>query len=72
MNFHFTTAASIKLSSVTTDVVLAAAVSPGDATLASNTILNGLLGGAIRAKYVSASTVYSGATSLALIAYMKG
>jgi hypothetical protein len=53
-------------------VALAAAVSPGDATLASNTILNGLLGGAIRAKYVSASTVYSGATSLALIAYMKG
>lgn len=72
MNFRFTTAAATKVSAVVWSTALAAAVSPGDAALASNTILNGLLGDRLRLKYVTASTVYSGATSLAVFAIAKG
>jgi hypothetical protein len=65
MNFHFTGAAATKVSSVVSGTALAAAVTPTDGSLASNTILSGLMGPTIRYKVVSVGT-YTGATSLAL------
>lgn len=72
MNFHFTTATATKVSAVVLSTALAAAVTPGDGALASDTILSGLLGSQLRCKYVSAGTVYTGATSLAVSATVKG
>jgi|ERR1035437_1685180 hypothetical protein len=72
MNFHFTTSSLVKVSAVSTVVALAAGVSPGDGALSANTILNGLLGKQIRVKYVTASTVYSGVTTLTVSALVKG
>lgn len=65
MSFAFTTAAATKVSAVTANIALAAAVTPGDAALADNTILTGLLGDRVRIKYTTTGT-YTGATSLAV------
>lgn len=71
MNFHFTTAALSKVSAVVNSTALAAGATPADGALANNTILSGLLGDRIRVKYVTVGT-YTGATSLALDAIVKG
>jgi hypothetical protein len=71
MEFNFTTAAATKVSAVSTAVALAAVAVPGDGALTVNTILNGLLGDRLRLKYVTVGT-YSGATSLAVDALVKG
>lgn len=63
MSFAFTTSALTKVSSVTADIALAPATSPGDGALTDNTILTGLLGDRFRVKYVTTGT-YTGATSL--------
>lgn len=52
MNFRFTNADARRVSAVHAYTALAAAVTPGDGALASNTILNGLLGNKIRVKLV--------------------
>lgn len=52
-----------KVSAVHRDTALAAGITPGDAALTVNTILNGLLGDRIRAKLVTTGT-YTGASSL--------
>lgn len=62
-SFAFTTAALKKVSKLTSSIALAAAVTPTDATLADNTIVDGLLGSRFRVKYTTTGT-YSGATSL--------
>ena len=63
MNLTFTTATASKVSAVNTAVALAAAGTPGDGALADNSILNGLLGDRIRAKFVVAGT-YTGVSHL--------
>ena len=71
MNFHFTTATGTKVSAVVTSTALAAAVTPGDAALGANTILSGLLGDRVRAKYTSTGT-YTGANTLTIDMVAKG
>lgn len=71
MQFAFTTAAAEKVSAVKAAVALAAVTVPGDGVLAANTIVDGLLGDRIRLKYVTTGT-YTGATSLAVDAVIKG
>ena len=70
MNFHFTTASKKAVSAVVMTTALAASVdvTSADGALASGTILSGLLGPMIRAKLVTASTVYGGATTLKVYA----
>jgi len=70
MNFHFTTATGAAVSAVLSSTALAAAVVPTDGSLASNTILSGLLGDRIRLKYVTTGT-YAGGTSLRVDAVAK-
>ena len=67
----FTTAAAKKISSVKALTVVAASYTPTDATLADDTIKDGLLGNAYRVKYTSTGT-YSGATSLAVYLSLQG
>lgn len=72
MNFSFTTAAASKISSVTTLIAPASqGLTPGDGALASNTIIQGVLGDRIRLKYITTGT-YAGATSLAVYCVIKG
>lgn len=71
MAFQFTTATARRLSSVRSGIALAANVTPGDAALTVNTILDGVLGDRLRIKYTSVGT-YGGATSLAIYAVTKG
>lgn len=71
MNFHFVNTPGTKVSSVTANIALAAAVTPGDGALTANTILTGLLGDRIRVKWTSVGT-YSGGTTLALNAVASG
>lgn len=71
MNFSFTTAAASKISAICSRIALAAAITPTDGTLTSNTILNGLVGDRLRVKYVTVGT-YTGATSLYISAVAKG
>ena len=70
-NFAFTTAAAKKISSVRAVTVVAAAYVPTDATLADDTIKDGVLGDRLRVKYTSTGT-YTGATSLAIHCVTKG
>jgi hypothetical protein len=73
MNFHLTTAALTKVSVVTTAIAPAAqAAAPTDGTMSSNTVLNGVLGSQVRVKLITASTVYSGLTSIQIDALAKG
>jgi len=70
MNFHFTTATLSKVSAVVNSTALAAAVAPGDGTLASNTILSGLLGDRVRLKITTTGT-YAGGSTLRVDAVAK-
>lgn len=70
-SFAFTTAAAKKISSVRATTVVAAAYVGTDATLADDTIKDGLLGDRLRVKFTSTGT-YTGATSLAVYAVVKG
>ena len=71
MCFAFTTSTASKVSAVSSTIALAAAVTPGDAALSDNTILNGLLGDQVRVKYISTGT-YTGATTLQVDMLAKG
>lgn len=71
MNFAFTTAAATKISSVRWNIAVAAVYVPTDGTLADDTIKDGLLGIALRARWTSTG-IYSGATSLVIHAVTKG
>lgn len=70
-SFAVTTTAATRLFSVRSATAVAANYTPTDATLADNTIKDGLLGDRLRVKYTSVGT-YSGATSLAVQAIVKG
>ena len=72
IQFNFLTTAANKVSSVTSCIAPAAqAFAPVDGSLASNTIIQGVLGDRIRLKYLSTGT-YTGATSIAVYALAKG
>ena len=71
MNFNFTTSSARKFSAVVMTTALAAATAATDGSLASNTILSGLLGDQFRVKYKSTGT-YAGGTTLQLDAVFKG
>jgi hypothetical protein len=71
MCFAFTTATASKVSAVSSDIALTAGTTPGDGTLADNTIVNGLLGDRFRVKYISTGT-YTGATTLEVDYVAKG
>ncbi len=62
-SFAFTTAAATRISKVMATTALTAVTTPTDATLTDNTVLDGVIGDAIRVKYVVGGT-YTGATSL--------
>ncbi len=63
MNVRFTTATATKVSAAHRDTPLAAAITPSDAGLANDVVVNGLIGDRIRAVVVSTGT-YTGATTL--------
>jgi hypothetical protein len=65
INFAFTTSAERVVSSVRTDTAVGANYTATDATLADDTIKDGLLGDRIRVKWTTTGT-YGGATSLKL------
>ena len=69
--FAVTTTAATRHFSVRSAIAVAANYTPTDATLTDNTIKDGLLGDRLRVKYTSVGT-YSGATSLAVHAVVKG
>jgi hypothetical protein len=71
MNFHFMTSTANKVSKVSSYAALAAGITPGDAALASNTILDGLIGDRVRVKYVTVGT-YGGGTTLRVDLVIKG
>ena len=71
MTFAFTTTAAQKISSVRSSTVVTAAYVPTDATLADDTLKDGLIGSQIRIKYTSTG-IYAGATSLAIHAVLHG
>lgn len=71
MAFAATTSALTRLFSVRSGIAVAANVTPTDASLTDNTLLDGLLGDRLRAKYTTTGT-YTGATSLAIHAVTKG
>lgn len=67
----FTTAAGVKVSSVTGMIAPASqAFTPAEVTLTDNTIIQGVVGDRVRVKVVSTGT-YSGATSIAVKAVVK-
>ena len=71
ISFQFLVTTATKVSAVSTYTALAAAITPTDGTLAVNTILSGLLGDRVRAKYVTTGT-YTGTTTLAVDIVTKG
>lgn len=72
INFAYTTASATKVSAVTAYIAPAAqAGAQTDATLADNTIIQGLLGDRIRAKLTTTGT-YGGSTTLSVYAIAKG
>lgn len=71
MALAFTTAAAKKISAVVNSTALAAATVPVVGALTDDTIVSGLLGDRLRISYVSTGT-YTGATSLAVDAVVKG
>jgi hypothetical protein len=70
MNFAFTTSSGDKFSKISVNTALAAATAKTDASLADNTIVDGLLGDQIRVKYTTTGT-YAGGTTALLIATTK-
>lgn len=71
MSFAFTTSSATKVSAVVWSTALAAAVTPGSAALADNTILNGLLGDQVRVLGTTTGTYGAGA-SIAISGVTKG
>lgn len=72
MNFAFTTASATKVSAVNAYIAPAAqAGAQTDATLADNTIIQGLIGDRIRVKYTTTGT-YGGSTTASIYAIAKG
>lgn len=72
ISMAFTTAALTKVASVNTAITVGAApIAPADGTLADNTLVQGVLGDRIRVKLLTTGT-YTGATSIAVTAYVKG
>jgi hypothetical protein len=73
--FAFTTSALSKVSAVSADVAFAASayvpIAPTDGSLTDNTSIQGIFGDRFRLKYVTTG-IYSGATSLAVYAHIKG
>lgn len=65
MCFAFTTTTITKISKVLAVTALTANTTPTDLSLTDNTILDGVIGDQIRAKYVVVGT-YTGASSLAI------
>lgn len=73
MSFAFTTSSLRKIHTVVMPAVVATRtnVTPGDAALADNTILDGILGDRMRAKVTTTGT-YGGTTTLAVNMVPKG
>lgn len=65
VNFHFTTAAGVKVYNLFSGTPKTTAVTPTDGSLAANTAVDGVLGALYRCKYATVGT-YTGATSLAI------
>lgn len=70
-NMAFTTATLTKVGAVGAHIVAAAPATPTDATLADNTINNGLLGDRVRVKLTTTGT-YAGGTTLKVDIVAKG
>jgi hypothetical protein len=71
--FQFTTASASKLFAVTATPAtpLGVSVTPGDAALAANSIVDGVLGDRLRVKYTTTGT-YGGTTTLSVDVIAKG
>jgi len=65
---HFLITTLNQISAVRRDVALAASITPTDATLADDSIIDGLIGALIRLKYTSTGT-YTGASSIQVDAH---
>jgi hypothetical protein len=65
MSFAFATATATKFSAVKKGIAVAGGITPSDATLADNTILDGVLGDRLRVKYTTVGT-YAGGTTIAI------
>jgi hypothetical protein len=65
MCLAFATTTATEISSVRTDIAVAASYTPTDGTLTDDSIKDGLIGDRVRVKYVVAGT-YSGASSIAV------
>ena len=63
MNLTFLLATANKVSAVHRDTALGAAITPTDGTLATNVVVNGLIGDRVRAKVISTGT-YAGGTTI--------
>jgi hypothetical protein len=70
MNFAFTTSTLNKWAAVSTNIVCAAPATPTDATLADNTMNNGLLGDRVRIKLTTVGT-YGAGTNLTITGFSK-
>lgn len=72
-NFHFLTTSAKKVSAVVWDPAtpFTAGTAPASATLAANTVLNGMLGDRFRALVTTVGT-YAGSTTLAVDMVAKG
>lgn len=64
-NFHFTTAAAKKMANISMATPVTTFDTPGDGTLAANTVQDGTIGDKLRLKYTIVGT-YAGASSLAI------
>lgn len=72
MCLAFTTASLTKISAVTANIAPAAqAFSPTDGSMTDNTVINGVLGSAVRIKVITAGT-YAGDTQLYVSINAKG
>ena len=66
-NFHFTTAAAVKLANLSSGTPVTTLVTPGSGALSANSVLDGLIGDQLRVLYTSVGT-YTGATALSVFA----
>lgn len=71
MEFNFLLASATKISACSIYGSLPTVVAPTDGSLASNTVVAGILGDRFRIKYKSAGT-YAGGTSVQVVAWAKG
>jgi hypothetical protein len=69
-NFHFTTAAAIKLANLRAQTPVTTIATPTVGTLSSNTTVDGLLGDQIRVQWSSQGT-YGGTTTLTITAIAR-